>query len=198
MKKQFGWAPELIRHSRSIAGQRGIAQGHPCSPQCRTPLLLAFAFTSKITGTTLPSYQHQEESPAERRRVANRRNGRDRGTPMARLGHKKSRLGCRQCKARHVKVCHDKTAWPLIRAEPQETREKLLNPKQCDELKPCSNCARHGVQCSLVTWDATSAPPNPPATHSSSAPKRERPAQNTPEQPVSAPFDIEDGADKQS
>jgi hypothetical protein len=117
---------------------------------------------------------------------------------MARLGHKKSRLGCRQCKARHVKVCHDKTAWPLIRAEPQETREKLLNPKQCDELKPCSNCARHGVQCSLVTWDATSAPPNPPATHSSSAPKRDRPAQNTPEQPVSAPFDIGVGADKQS
>jgi hypothetical protein len=117
---------------------------------------------------------------------------------MARLGHKKSRLGCRQCKARHVKVCHDNTAWPLIRAEPQEAREELLNPEQCDELKPCSNCARHGVQCSLVTWDATSAPPNPPATHSSSAPKRDRPAQNTPEQPVSAPFDIGVGADKQS
>ncbi|KAH7083707.1 hypothetical protein FB567DRAFT_90500 [Paraphoma chrysanthemicola] len=45
---------------------------------------------------------------------------------MPRLGHKKSRLGCRQCKARHVK---------------------------CDELKPCSNCARHGVPCSLVTGD---------------------------------------------
>ncbi|KAF2031119.1 hypothetical protein EK21DRAFT_99881 [Setomelanomma holmii] len=43
---------------------------------------------------------------------------------MPRLGHKKSRTGCRQCKARHVK---------------------------CDELKPCSNCARHGVQCSLTS-----------------------------------------------
>ncbi|KAH5651889.1 hypothetical protein HBI44_101700 [Parastagonospora nodorum] len=52
---------------------------------------------------------------------------------MPRLGHKKSRLGCRQCKARHVK---------------------------CDELKPCSNCARHGVQCSLVTWENTAPHPH--------------------------------------
>ncbi|KAF2468802.1 uncharacterized protein BDR25DRAFT_315773 [Lindgomyces ingoldianus] len=52
---------------------------------------------------------------------------------MPRLGHKKSRNGCRQCKARHVK---------------------------CDEQKPCSSCARHGVQCSLITWDPNSpAPP---------------------------------------
>ncbi|KAF2851537.1 hypothetical protein T440DRAFT_394583 [Plenodomus tracheiphilus IPT5] len=46
---------------------------------------------------------------------------------MPRLGHKKSRLGCRQCKARHVK---------------------------CDELKPCSNCARHKVPCSLTNPDS--------------------------------------------
>ncbi|KAF2688334.1 hypothetical protein K458DRAFT_440034 [Lentithecium fluviatile CBS 122367] len=46
---------------------------------------------------------------------------------MPRLGHKKSRTGCRQCKARHVK---------------------------CDESKPCSNCARHGVLCSLVDPNA--------------------------------------------
>ncbi|KAF1944719.1 hypothetical protein EJ02DRAFT_340265 [Clathrospora elynae] len=52
---------------------------------------------------------------------------------MPRLGHKKSRLGCRQCKTRHVK---------------------------CDELKPCSSCARHGVPCSLITWDPD-APPSP-------------------------------------
>ncbi|ORY17171.1 hypothetical protein BCR34DRAFT_62686 [Clohesyomyces aquaticus] len=52
---------------------------------------------------------------------------------MPRLGHKKSRNGCRQCKARHVK---------------------------CDEQRPCSSCARHGVQCSLITWDSNSpAPP---------------------------------------
>jgi len=40
-----------------------------------------------------------------------------------RVGHKKSRLGCAQCKKRHVK---------------------------CDEHKPCSNCVRHGVACSLA------------------------------------------------
>ncbi|XPS70023.1 hypothetical protein M3J09_002268 [Ascochyta lentis] len=56
---------------------------------------------------------------------------------MPRLGHKKSRLGCRQCKARHVK---------------------------CDELKPCTNCARHGVQCSLVI-----DPPGAPASTAGSA-----------------------------
>ncbi|KAF2489771.1 hypothetical protein BU16DRAFT_470940 [Lophium mytilinum] len=42
-----------------------------------------------------------------------------------RLGHKKSRAGCRSCKARHVK---------------------------CDENRPCGNCTRHGVPCSLLTW----------------------------------------------
>ncbi|KAF2106213.1 hypothetical protein BDV96DRAFT_337334 [Lophiotrema nucula] len=55
---------------------------------------------------------------------------------MPRLGHKKSRNGCRQCKSRHVK---------------------------CDENKPCSNCAKHGVQCSLVTWDGQSTTNPPPA-----------------------------------
>ncbi|CAI6300515.1 unnamed protein product [Periconia digitata] len=50
---------------------------------------------------------------------------------MPRLGHKKSRNGCKQCKARHVK---------------------------CDENRPCSNCARHGVSCSLVD---PNAPPIP-------------------------------------
>ncbi|KAF1829713.1 hypothetical protein BDW02DRAFT_573716 [Decorospora gaudefroyi] len=59
---------------------------------------------------------------------------------MPRLGHKKSRLGCRQCKARHVK---------------------------CDELRPCSNCARHGVPCSLVTWDPNA--PQPTASVSSTS-----------------------------
>ncbi|KAF2720743.1 hypothetical protein K431DRAFT_225848 [Polychaeton citri CBS 116435] len=40
-----------------------------------------------------------------------------------RVGHKKSRNGCAQCKRRHVK---------------------------CDEERPCSNCVRHGVACSLA------------------------------------------------
>ncbi|KAH8725827.1 hypothetical protein GQ44DRAFT_614849 [Phaeosphaeriaceae sp. PMI808] len=59
---------------------------------------------------------------------------------MPRLGHKKSKLGCRQCKTRHVK---------------------------CDELKPCSNCVRHGVPCSLVTWGHAHHPPSESATSSS-------------------------------
>ncbi|KAF2659726.1 hypothetical protein K491DRAFT_590692 [Lophiostoma macrostomum CBS 122681] len=50
---------------------------------------------------------------------------------MPRLGHKKSRNGCVQCKTRHVK---------------------------CDEQRPCSNCARHGVPCSLVTCDDPNVP----------------------------------------
>ncbi|KXS97963.1 hypothetical protein AC578_3111 [Pseudocercospora eumusae] len=40
-----------------------------------------------------------------------------------RVGHKKSRNGCAQCKRRHVK---------------------------CNEEAPCSNCLRHGVACSLA------------------------------------------------
>ena len=40
-----------------------------------------------------------------------------------RVGHKKSRNGCYQCKRRHVK---------------------------CNEKAPCSNCVRHGVACSLA------------------------------------------------
>lgn len=46
---------------------------------------------------------------------------------MLRLGHKKSRNGCRQCKTRHVK---------------------------CDEKRPCGGCSKYGVHCSLVTWDS--------------------------------------------
>ncbi|KAK1966354.1 hypothetical protein LY78DRAFT_54949 [Colletotrichum sublineola] len=40
-----------------------------------------------------------------------------------RIGHKKSRNGCQQCKKRRVK---------------------------CDENRPCRNCVRHDAQCSLV------------------------------------------------
>jgi hypothetical protein len=38
---------------------------------------------------------------------------------------------------------------------------------QCDELKPCSNCARHGVLCSLV--DPNAPPPVPTVASSSSS-----------------------------
>ncbi|WAO82885.1 C6 zinc finger domain-containing protein [Fusarium falciforme] len=59
-----------------------------------------------------------------------------------RLGHKKSRNGCLRCKARRVK---------------------------CDELRPCTNCVRHHVECSLVTSStaATSAC-SPPSVQTAS------------------------------
>ncbi|KAM6538149.1 hypothetical protein FALCPG4_000034 [Fusarium falciforme] len=65
-----------------------------------------------------------------------------------RLGHKKSRTGCLRCKARRVK---------------------------CNELRPCTNCVRHHVECSLVTSSAAatsacsppSAPGSAPASSSS-------------------------------
>ncbi|KAF2188980.1 hypothetical protein K469DRAFT_626772 [Zopfia rhizophila CBS 207.26] len=78
---------------------------------------------------------------------------------MPRLGHKKSRNGCRQCKARHVK---------------------------CDENKPCSSCARHGVQCSLITCDpgAPVSPPVGPATRSAASSSRAtKPTSQTKEKP---------------
>ncbi|KAL0932714.1 C6 zinc finger domain-containing protein [Colletotrichum truncatum] len=45
------------------------------------------------------------------------------GVRGTRIGHKKSRNGCQQCKKRRVK---------------------------CDESRPCRNCVRHDVKCSLV------------------------------------------------
>ncbi|KAF2636303.1 hypothetical protein P280DRAFT_510543 [Massarina eburnea CBS 473.64] len=62
---------------------------------------------------------------------------------MPRLGHTKSRNGCRQCKSRHVK---------------------------CDEKKPCSNCVRHGVLCTLV--DPNVAVPVPPVSSAGTAPQK--------------------------
>ncbi|KAF1956729.1 hypothetical protein CC80DRAFT_492242 [Byssothecium circinans] len=52
---------------------------------------------------------------------------------MPRLGSKKSRNGCRQCKARRVK---------------------------CNERSPCSNCIKYGVDCSLLGSPATSQLPD--------------------------------------
>ncbi|KAK1987570.1 hypothetical protein LZ30DRAFT_151799 [Colletotrichum cereale] len=49
-----------------------------------------------------------------------------------RIGHKKSRNGCQQCKKRRVK---------------------------CDENRPCRNCARHDVQCSLVLTPCSAQQP---------------------------------------
>jgi hypothetical protein len=40
------------------------------------------------------------------------------------------------------------------------------NLAQCDELKPCSNCARHGVLCSLTD---PNAPPVPSIASSGSS-----------------------------
>ncbi|KAH4036143.1 hypothetical protein HBI56_061630 [Parastagonospora nodorum] len=78
---------------------------------------------------------------------------------MPRLGHKKSRLGCRQCKARHVK---------------------------CDELNPCSNCARHSVPCSLVTWDPSAPQLSSASTpsDSSNAPKHMNEVSEDPPEPT--------------
>jgi hypothetical protein len=56
---------------------------------------------------------------------------------MARLGSKKSRNGCHQCKARRVK---------------------------CDELKPCGNCTKYHVECSLLS--ANASPSQQPRTPS--------------------------------
>ncbi|WPH00739.1 Hypothetical protein R9X50_00356900 [Acrodontium crateriforme] len=62
-----------------------------------------------------------------------------------RVGHKKSRKGCAQCKKRHVK---------------------------CNEEAPCSNCVRHKVACSLAGGPHVTredAKPRPPSVTSSSS-----------------------------
>ncbi|TEA18703.1 Sterol uptake control protein 2 [Colletotrichum sidae] len=59
------------------------------------------------------------------------------GVRGTRIGHKKSRNGCQQCKKRRVK---------------------------CDESRPCRNCVRHDVKCSLVLTAFT--PQLPPVSES--------------------------------
>ncbi|KAF2108442.1 hypothetical protein BDV96DRAFT_652695 [Lophiotrema nucula] len=68
---------------------------------------------------------------------------------MPRLGSKKSRNGCQHCKARRVK---------------------------CDEQRPCTNCTRYGVDCSLLTLrtqsflsshDASNTPPSQASSQTS-------------------------------
>ncbi|KAI5927232.1 hypothetical protein F4810DRAFT_649858 [Camillea tinctor] len=52
---------------------------------------------------------------------------------VTRVGHRKSRNGCLRCKARHVK---------------------------CDEGRPCHNCVRHQVECSLSVDSPSGGPPS--------------------------------------
>ncbi|KAF6836200.1 hypothetical protein CMUS01_05502 [Colletotrichum musicola] len=67
-----------------------------------------------------------------------------------RIGHKKSRNGCQQCKKRRVK---------------------------CDENRPCRNCVRHDVKCSLVL---TPFAPQLPAVTESPKPAPEAASTATP------------------
>ncbi|OLN96731.1 Sterol uptake control protein 2-like protein 2 [Colletotrichum chlorophyti] len=67
-----------------------------------------------------------------------------------RIGHKKSRNGCQQCKKRRVK---------------------------CDENRPCRNCVRHDVKCSLVL---TPFAPQLPAVSESPKPTLEAASTATP------------------
>ena len=63
-----------------------------------------------------------------------------------RVGHKKSRKGCAQCKKRHVKVsCHYTPRYFGLTRSPANRSHS-----QCNEEAPCSNCVRHGVACSLA------------------------------------------------
>ncbi|KAI8150611.1 Sterol uptake control protein 2 [Colletotrichum sp. SAR 10_70] len=72
------------------------------------------------------------------------------GVRGTRIGHKKSRNGCQQCKKRRVK---------------------------CDEARPCRNCVRHDVKCSLVL---TPFAPQLPAVTESPKPAPEAASTATP------------------
>ncbi|KAF2144362.1 uncharacterized protein K452DRAFT_356577 [Aplosporella prunicola CBS 121167] len=75
---------------------------------------------------------------------------------MARSAHKRSRHGCRQCKVRHVK---------------------------CDEQGPCSNCVRHGVDCSLKqTRQFCEIRPREPMLTPTPIPERSNATSSTPPQ----------------
>ncbi|KAK7181165.1 hypothetical protein DPSP01_010621 [Paraphaeosphaeria sporulosa] len=68
---------------------------------------------------------------------------------MPRLGSKKSRNGCRQCKARRVK---------------------------CNEQIPCSSCRRYGVDCSLLAYPASSQLVDDRASSTVSGPSSSNPS----------------------
>lgn len=64
---------------------------------------------------------------------------------MPRLGLKKSRTGCAQCRARRVKVRRCPPTTPRLL-----TSCLFFRHWQCDEKRPCTHCARHRQACSLV------------------------------------------------
>ena len=69
----------------------------------------------------------------------------------AKVGHKKSRLGCKRCKLRRVKV-NSFFFW-----------QGNTNGTQCDEQKPiCSSCRRHSAECVYVEIRTLSAPNESP------------------------------------
>lgn len=77
--------------------------------------------------------------------------------PPRRTGFKKSRNGCDRCKARRVKVRHPRSLFrvkaqiPVVARGSTNThlQHVFLHTAQCDEQRPCANCALHGVTCSL-------------------------------------------------
>ena len=86
---------------------------------------------------------------------------------MPRLGSKKSRHGCVQCKARRVKV---QTARSFIRIQ------VLLTPFQCDENRPCGACARYRVECSLLSTSVSNRAQTVSQTPSAGSPHTSTPS----------------------
>lgn len=71
---------------------------------------------------------------------------------MPRLGSKKSRNGCIQCKVRRVKVFRvPVSCFPL---HPHTSADKI----QCDENRPCGACTRYRAECSLLSYTAPVRP----------------------------------------
>lgn len=71
---------------------------------------------------------------------------------MARIGHKKSRNGCMQCKKRRVKVVllHTiKEPCDVVMFRGSYLILTSVVDFQCNEEIPCGACRRHEVICSL-------------------------------------------------
>ncbi|GIZ43373.1 hypothetical protein CKM354_000660300 [Cercospora kikuchii] len=79
-----------------------------------SPTAAIATFQATTATTKIPASRHNKKT-------GQHKDGAELKAP--RVGHKKSRKGCAQCKRRHVK---------------------------CNEEAPCSNCNRHGVPCSLA------------------------------------------------
>ncbi|CAO2655272.1 Nn.00g103360.m01.CDS01 [Neocucurbitaria sp. VM-36] len=163
-----------------VAYENGIARTNPMQQEivvihrdshrpCRPPSPLAFALALELLNNDSiiaiakdPAHSSTTASP-ESRSLAG-------VTLMPRLGHKKY-VNSKE---------HTSTILYFSIAI------EILDPT-CDELKPCSNCVRHGAPCSLITWDpdAPQLPPPPTSTGSGSAP--ELPRQTSTDQPKSSP-----------